>query len=137
MYIPITNLSNSLHRLNVHVSLVHSSLVVLRVPRRRAHQSPMSDATLAAFAADPTAANALQAMVRGDGYRPKERHNREYAFPLLTLARLAEGVTAPTMIHQCRALHAVSDGVTGEALSFAESQRYGMEASPEQPPPSR
>ena len=87
---------------------------------------PMGDATLAAFAAEPTAANTLQAMVRGDGYRPKGRQSREYAFPLLTLARLAEGVTAPTMIHQCRALHAVSDGVTGEALSFADSQRYAQ-----------
>jgi hypothetical protein len=90
----------------------------------------MGDATLAAFAADPAATNALQAMVRGDGYRPKERQNREYVFPLLALARLAEGVTAPTMVHQCRALHAVSDGVTGEAPSFAESQRCGVEASP-------
>jgi hypothetical protein len=34
-------------------------------------------------------------------------------------------VTAmPTMIHQCRALHAVSDVVTGQVLSFEESQDY-------------
>ena len=33
-------------------------------------------------------------------------------------------VSAPTMIHQCRALYAISDVVTGQTLSFEESQDY-------------
>ena len=85
---------------------------------------PMSDRTAAALAAEPAAATKLQRMAR-DGF--VVRSNREYLLPMLARATTNDGrhpVSAPTMIHQCRALYAISDVVTGQTLSFEESQDY-------------
>ena len=88
---------------------------------------PMSDQTAAALAADPVATAKLQAMAR-DGFTA--RSDREYLLPMLACVPAASyhrdiaTVPVPTMIHQCRALHAVSDVVTGQTLSFEESQNY-------------